>query len=102
MKLNLTPNTLYQQAQTLRIDKVATLIGENGSGKSNILQSIFEQKLANNDHQQLNVVCFSSGQNERYSKNFSQHLNKERRAGRGLNLECFYFDKSWSDRKSVV
>lgn len=96
MKLNLTPNTLYQQAQTLRIDKVATLIGENGSGKSNILQSIFEQKLANNDHQQLNVVCFSSGQNERYSKNFSQHLNKERRAGRGLNLECFYFDKSWS------
>ncbi len=96
MKLNLTPNALYQQAQTLRIDKVATLIGENGSGKSNILQSIFEQKLANNDHQQLNVVCFSSGQNERYSKNFSQHLNKERRAGRGLNLECFYFDKSWS------
>lgn len=96
MEITLEPNPLHNQPQTLRIDKVATLIGENGSGKSNILQSVFEQKLAGNDHQQLNVVCFSSGQNERYSKKFSQHLSNERRAGRGLNLECFYFDKTWS------
>lgn len=96
MKLTLSPNPLHNRPQTLRIDKVATLIGENGSGKSNILQSIFEQKLADKNHEQLNVVCFSSGQNERYSKKFSQHLSKERRAGRGLGLECFYFDKSWS------
>lgn len=96
MELTLGPNPLHNQPQTLNINKVATLIGENGSGKSNILQSVFEQKLDGNNHQQLNVVCFSSGQNERYSKKFSQHLNKERRAGRGLNLECFYFDKTWS------
>jgi len=96
MELTLAPNPLHNQSQTLRIHKVATLIGENGSGKSNILQSVFEQKLDGDNHQQLNVVCFSSGQNERYSKKFSQHLSKERRAGRGLNLECFYFDKSWS------
>ena len=96
MKLNLTPNTLYQQAQTLRIDKVATLIGENGSGKSSILQSVFEQRLAGRDHEQLKVVCFSSGQNENYSEKFSTYLKRERQSGRGLSLDCFYFDKSWS------
>lgn len=96
MELNLAPNPLHQHIQTLTIDKVATLIGENGSGKSSILQSVFEQRLAGRDHQNLKVVCFSSGQNENYSEKFSAYLNKERRAGRGLNLDCFYFDKSWS------
>lgn len=96
MELNLAPNRLHQQAQTLRIDKVATLIGENGSGKSNILQSVFEQRLAGRDYENLKIVCFSSGQNECYSEKFSAYLKRERQAGRGLNLDCFYFDKSWS------
>lgn len=96
MELNLAPNPLHQQAQTLRIDKIATLIGENGSGKSSILQSVFEQRLAGTDHENLKVVCFSSGQNENYSAKFSAYLNRERKAGRGLSLECFYYDKSWS------
>lgn len=96
MELNLAPNPLHHQVQTLRIDKVATLIGENGSGKSSILQSVFEQRLAGRDHQNLKVVCFSSGQNENYSGKFSAYLKRERQAGRGLNLDCFYFEKSWS------
>lgn len=96
MELNLAPNPLHQQAQTLRIDKVATLIGENGSGKSSILQSVFEQRLAGRDHEHLKIVCFSSGQNENYSEKFSAYLKRERQSGRGLNLNCFYFDKSWS------
>lgn len=96
MELNLAPNPLHRQVQTLRIDKVATLIGENGSGKSSILQSVFEQRLAGQDHEDLKVVCFSSGQNENYSEKFSAYLKRERQAGRGLNLDCFYFDKSWS------
>lgn len=96
MELNLAPNLLHQHVQTLTIDKVATLIGENGSGKSSILQSIFEQRLDGRDHKNLKVVCFSSGQNENYSGKFSAYLKKERQAGRGLNLDCFYFDKSWS------
>ncbi|BCB59548.1 hypothetical protein HaloA020_02490 [Halomonas sp. A020] len=96
MELNLAPNTLHRQIQTLRIDKVATLIGENGSGKSSILQSVFEQRLSGRDHENLKVVCFSSGQNENYSEKFSAYLKRERQAGRGLNLDCFYFDKSWS------
>lgn len=96
MELNLAPNLLHRQVQTLTIDKVATLIGENGSGKSSILQSVFEQRLAGRDHENLKVVCFSSGQNENYSEKFSVYLKRERQAGRGLNLDCFYFDKSWS------
>lgn len=96
MELTLAPNPLHDQSQTLLIDKVATLIGENGSGKSSILQSVFEQRLSKQAHQHLNVVCFSSGQNENYSEKFSNYLKRERQAGRGLDLECIFFDKPWS------
>lgn len=77
MELNLSPNPLHRYAQTLRIDKVATLIGENGSGKSSILQSVFEQRLTGRDHENLKIVCFSSGQNENYSAKFSAYLKKK-------------------------
>jgi ABC-type cobalamin/Fe3+-siderophores transport system ATPase subunit len=96
MELTLAPNPLYDQPQTLNINKVATLIGENGCGKSSILQSVFEQRLSRQAHQHLSVVCFSSGQNENYSEKFSHYLKRERQAGRGLGLECLYFDKPWS------
>ncbi|MGV6827324.1 MAG: AAA family ATPase [bacterium] len=96
MDLTLAPNPLHNAGQILSVDKVATLIGENGSGKSCILQSIFDTKLAGKDFDELRVVCFSSGQNENFSERFSRYLSQERRAGRSLNLECFYFDKSWS------
>ncbi|MBH0067252.1 AAA family ATPase [Pseudoalteromonas sp. NZS100] len=96
MEITLAPNPLYDQQQNLMINKVATLIGENGSGKSSILQSVFEERLNKRAHQNLNVVCFSSGQNENYSEKFSSYLGRERQAGRGLALECMYFDKPWS------
>ena len=96
MEITLSPNPLYDQQQNLMINKVATLIGENGSGKSSILQSVFEERLNKQAHQHLNVVCFSSGQNENYSEKFSAYLRRERQAGRGLGLECMYFDKPWS------
>lgn len=96
MELTLSRNLLHDQPQTLYINKVATLIGENGSGKSSILQSVFEERLNKRAHRHLNVVCFSSGQNENYSEKFGIYLKRERQAGRGLDLECLYFDKSWS------
>jgi ABC-type multidrug transport system ATPase subunit len=96
MDLTIAPNPLYNDQQTLNFDKIATLIGENGSGKSCILQAIFATKLSKNDFDGLRLVCFSSGQNENFSQGFSNYLNKERRAGRSLNLDCFYYDKSWS------
>jgi ABC-type cobalamin/Fe3+-siderophores transport system ATPase subunit len=96
MELILAPNPLHSEQQTLSFDKIATLIGGNGSGKSCILQSIFDAKLDGRDFDDLQIVCFSSGQNENFSQRFSDFLKKERRSGETLSLECVYYDKSWS------
>src|SRR5690606_342214 len=81
---------------SIKIDKVATLIGENGSGKSSILQSIFSDGLNGGDHAHLRTVCFSSGQNESFSKYFNEHVKKIRRRGKSMVLSSFYYDKTWS------
>lgn len=96
MELTLAPNPLHDQPQTLNINKVATLIGENGSGKSTILQSIFSEGLNGGDHAHLRTVCFSSGQNESFSKYFNEHVKKIRRRGKSMVLSSFYYDKTWS------
>ncbi|EEW3249764.1 ATP-binding protein [Escherichia coli] len=96
MQLTLAPNPLHDQPQTLHINKVATLIGENGSGKSTILQSIFSEGLNGGDHAHLRTVCFSSGQNESFSKHFNEHVKKIRRRGKSMFLSSFYYDKTWS------
>ena len=56
MELTLAPNRLYQQSQTINLSKVTTLIGENGSGKSSILQSIFSQKLSQKEYIDKKIV----------------------------------------------
>ena len=96
MQLTLAPNPLHDQPQTLHINKVATLIGENGSGKSTILQSIFSEGLNGSGHTHLRTVCFSSGQNESFSKHFNEHVKKIRRRGKSMVLSSFYYDKTWS------
>ncbi|MFM5465091.1 ATP-binding protein [Aeromonas simiae] len=96
MELTLAPNPLHDQPQTLNINKVATLIGENGSGKSTILQSIFSEGLNGGNHSHLRTVCSSSGQNESFSKNFNEHVKKIRRRGKSMVLSSFYYDKTWS------
>lgn len=96
MELILAPNPLHDQPQTLNINKVATLIGENGSGKSTILQSIFSEGLNGGGHAHLRTVCFSSGQNESFSKHFNEHVKKIRRRGKSMVLSSFYYDKTWS------
>ena len=96
MELNLTPNVLFDQPQTISLSKVTTLIGENGSGKSSVLQSIFNQKLSNENYIEQKIVCFSSGQNEKFSNEFSRHLIQTRADENNLQFSCFYFDKSWS------
>src|SRR5690606_37905433 len=55
---NLAPNPLHRQIRAWRMDKVATLSGENGPGKPRILQSGFYHRLAGRDHGNLKVVCF--------------------------------------------
>ncbi len=96
MELNLAPNALHRESQSFAIDKYAALIGENGCGKSSILQTIFESRMADLLLSDWKVVCFSSGHNERYSKAFSSYLKQARRSKFGLSLHCFYYDKSWS------
>lgn len=97
MKLTLSENNLCKYRQYVTFNKVTALIGENGAGKSSILQSIFKDRLENNqDLENKKIVCFSSGQNENYSKDFSEYLSRERQSNRGLNLGCCYYDKLWS------
>lgn len=96
MELTLAPNRLYQQSQTISLSKVTTLIGENGSGKSSILQSIFSQKLSQKEYIDKKIVCFSSGQNEKFSNEFLRHIRKTNSDENNLQFSCFYFDKSWS------
>ncbi len=96
ISLPLPGNVLYTTSQTLEFDKIATFIGRNGSGKSTILKSIFDEKLKSTMYQDYKVVCFSSGQNESYSTDFSKYLNIERSKRNALNLDCFYYDKLWS------
>jgi ABC-type cobalamin/Fe3+-siderophores transport system ATPase subunit len=97
MKLNLPPNLLCEKQQDLLLHNgVATLIGGNGSGKSCILRSIFDAKLNGNGFTDTSVVCFSSGQNEAFTSLFREFLAKERSTNDALNLEGFYFDKTWS------
>lgn len=96
MELTLSPNPLHNQPQTLLINKVATLIGENGSGKSSILQSIFNDGLERILNHPLRAVCFSSGQNESFSKQFNGHVKQIRRRGKSMAISSFYYDKTWS------
>ncbi|MCF6439871.1 ATP-binding protein [Pseudoalteromonas luteoviolacea] len=96
MELVIPENSLCTEEQNITFQKVSALIGENGAGKSSILQSIFNKRLQHGDFYGKKVVCFSSGQNEKFSKYFSNYLANERKANRGLTLGCCYYDKSWS------
>lgn len=96
MELVLAPNPLHHQTQSISLGKVTTLIGENGSGKSSVLQSIFAQKLARNEYINKKIVCFSSGQNEKFSNEFIRYIRNTRSDENNLQFSCFYFDKTWS------
>ncbi|EGR5063265.1 ATP-binding protein [Vibrio cholerae] len=96
MELTLVSNPLHRQPQTISLSKVTALIGENGAGKSSILQSIFTQKLSNNDYIDKKIVCFSSGQNEKFSNEFNRHVKRTSSEENNLQFSCFYFDKTWS------
>src|SRR5690554_4412926 len=96
MELTLSPNHLHQEEQSFKLNKFSALIGENGCGKSSILQTIFEGRMSEVMLSDWKVVCFSSGHNERYSRVFSNYLKKARKSKTGLSLHCFYYDKTWS------
>ena len=104
MKIEISPNKLCKEHQEIDFtDHVLTLIGENGCGKSSILEAIFEKSLHENNKK--TVVCFSSGQNESFSKPYFSHIKNSRNIIRIKDeesllalddIKTFYFDYNWS------
>jgi len=95
MELTLAPNPLYSEPQTLQFEKIATLIGENGSGKSTILHSVFNSRVTESEVEYGRLICFTSGQNESFSEIFSQRIDRIRRDNTNSDIDfgCLYFTK---------
>lgn len=107
--LNLPPNKLFNESQFVEIgSNIITLIGENGCGKSAVLESIFK---ASDRSEEFRFICFSSGQNELFSKIFKdiQATNKDFLLKKQIEnevdyeddtfdipIKAFYFNKQWT------
>lgn len=104
MVIEINSNKLCNERQTIDLtnNRVLTLVGENGCGKSSILEEIFKQSVQLNDK---TVVCFSSGQNETYSTIYLPYISNARNIVRkkddadilGLDdIKTFFFSYDWS------
>lgn len=104
MVIEINSNKLCTERQTIDLtnNRVLTLVGENGCGKSSILEEIFKQSVQLNDK---TVVCFSSGQNETYSTIYLPYISNARNIVRkkddadilGLDdIKTFFFSYDWS------
>lgn len=104
MVIEINSNKLCNERQTIDLtnNRVLTLVGENGCGKSSILEEIFKQSVQLNDK---TVVCFSSGQNETYSSIYLPYISNARNIVRkkddadilGLDdIKTFFFSYDWS------
>lgn len=82
--------------QSLEYDenKSYLLIGENGSGKSTILESVFQKYI---EDEEKNIICFTSGQNELYSDIFNRHKRNSNRFTPNENniIKSYFFNKDW-------
>jgi len=87
---------LVEDEQTLDLRSgLVTFIGENGCGKSSILEAIFKKYIEDEDYK---VICFSSGQNELFSELFNQHKKENRRylnQKDETSINSFFFDSNW-------
>jgi predicted ATPase len=73
MTINIPAYKYIQNEQNINFSdrNICTLIGENGSGKSTILESIFNKYIEEDDKK---VICFTSGQNELFYSIFDKSL----------------------------
>ncbi len=86
---------LVENEQSLSLAQgVTTFIGQNGCGKSSILEAIFQKYIEDDTYK---VICFSSGQNELYTSLFDEHKRTNRRYLRERNetINSFYFNSEW-------
>ncbi|MEJ1358417.1 MAG: AAA family ATPase [Candidatus Sedimenticola sp. (ex Thyasira tokunagai)] len=102
MELTLAKNPLYDEEQSLCVDKIVALIGENGSGKSTILHSVFNSRVTETEDKNGRLICFTSGQNESFSSIFSKRIDSIRKDGTNSDIDfgCLYFTKH--DVRSLV
>ncbi len=96
MTLQVPHNKLYQETQELNFTdtNIFTLIGENGSGKSSILESVFQKYI---EDENKKVICFTSGQNELFYSIFDKHKQQSNKFKPDENniISSFYFDYWW-------
>lgn len=104
MELVIPSNKIYNHPQTLQLDSsVMTFVGENGCGKSAILESIFAKYLDDNQNE-TRLITFSSGNNESFSSIFQDSIRRKQRFV--INnfddeekfenaINAFYFDENW-------
>lgn len=97
--INLTvPSRKNFSEQELSIERGLTVfVGGNGSGKSSLLESVFEKIDA--DINNFNVVAFTSGPNENFSYVFSKISKKVRldiNLLRELSVNKYFFNTTWA------
>lgn len=74
MEVQIPSNKIYNHPQTLNLNSsVMTFVGENGCGKSAILESIFKKYLLDTDSS-TQLIAFSSGNNESFSSIFQNNF----------------------------
>lgn len=101
MNLRIPSNKLHPQPQEIAVpEHLLMMIGENGCGKSAILEQVFQEYLENPD---IKVICFSSGMNESYSPVFNEFVRRSRRYmidSESHDIDAafnsFYFHSGWS------
>ncbi|QES92228.1 ATP-binding protein [Empedobacter brevis] len=114
MEIEIPENKIYNQSQSLTLDSsVMTFVGENGCGKSAILESIFSKYLYDTDSE-TQLVAFSSGNNESFSSifqnnfrnikklvvddlNYTEEDENEESASERIEkvINTMYFDPTW-------
>lgn len=114
MEIEIPENKIYNQAQSLTLDSnVMTFVGENGCGKSAILESIFSKYLHDTESESR-LIAFSSGNNESFSSifqnnfrnikklvvddlNYTEEDENEESASERIEkvINTMYFDPTW-------
>ncbi len=104
MQITIERNKIHNEPQTINVDrKVLTLLGENGCGKSAILEAIFK-KFSHEITSERQVISFSSGINESFSRLFESSIKEQQRfiinsdqddVRIENSINTFYFDPSW-------
>lgn len=114
MEIEIPANKIYNLPQSLTLDSsVMTFVGENGCGKSAILESIFSKYLQDTDSE-TQLVAFSSGNNESFSSIFQNNFRnikklvvddlnytEENEEGESASeriekaINTMYFDPTW-------